>query len=185
MEVAMPRRGTTCTTALLLLVALLTVGLAACGSGAAGNGDVPDFGTFPLPGGPGGDPRDPPDGGNPTPPPPPALSGGVLFTIDCQGEIFHWWVTNPQTAQDLIDVHLGRRTVISFGGVLVGGQGAGNHNAPWSWHVDPVQNGVDVLTVPESPKIPSECEVRLGYWLSQGVTFIPLSAVVTAYEDLR
>lgn len=180
----MPRRATTRASLLLLLVALAGLGLAACGAGADG-GPTPDFGTFPVPDGPGGTPSDPPSGEDPTPPPPPTLSGGVLFTVDCQGEVFRWWVTNPQTAQDLIDVFDGFKTVISFGGTLVGGQGAANHNAPWSWHVHPLENGVDVLTVPESPSTPSQCESRLTYWLSLGVTFIPVNGVVTAYQDLR
>ena len=168
-----------------IFVLLLGLCLFACGGASTTATTMPDPVTFPLPDGPG----DAPDGGEPGAPPgsqpPKTLQGGVLLTLDTAGEVWSWWVTNPDTAQGLIDIWNGTRTAFSFGGVLRGGSGEGGHNAPWSWHVDPVQNGIDGLTVPESPKTPTQCENQLAFWLATGVVFLPPGTVILTLEDRR
>ena len=166
---------------LCLLIATL---LCACGGGGtAPASDVP-FGEYPMPDEPSvpGPGTPPPD---PGPPSPEDLVDGVLLTVESSGEIWHWWVTNPLTAQQFQEIWLGTRPYFSIGGVLRAGPGAGNHNAPWSWHVDPFENGVDVVTVPESPHTPSECESQLAFWLATGVTFIPAQAKIVDFDDRR
>lgn len=118
--------------AVISLVALL---LAACGGGAGRptfegvTGGSPNDRSIPLPddgpgttGGNGG-------GGS--------LQGGVLATFVVQGERFRAWVTNSQVAQQLVDVRDGRLQLTSFGAAIQHGAGAAQHNAPWSWHVNP------------------------------------------------
>lgn len=167
-----------------ILLVLLCSLLVACGGGAtaaSGPGSV----TYPLPDGPGDFPVGDEPGGGSGPQPTDSLHGGVLLTLDSAGEVWTWWVTNPDTAQGLVDIWNGTRTAFSFGGVLRGGPGEADHNSPWSWHVDPLQNGIDGLTVPESPKTPSQCENQLAYWLAEGVVFLPPNTTIRSLEDRR
>ena len=169
---------------LLLMAALV---LTACGGSSAGSGAGLDYGNYPVPDGPGDvPPGSPPDDG-PGGPPPPDLVGGVLVTIETLGERWRWWVTNPDSAQALYEVWTGARSLGWFGGPLRDGQGAGNHNAPWSWHVDPQRNAVDVsgLLLPEMSRTPSQCESRLSYWLSIGAHFIPADGTIVELYDRR
>ena len=162
--------------------------LAACGGGGSSGSNPMGYGEFPLPNDPGGTPAPPPDPGGGNPPPPPGLEGGVLVTVDTGGEIWHWWVTNPVTASYLERAWNGNYTG-RFHGTLRGGQGAANHNAPWSWHVDPNDNGHDIVFFappsPGEPTTPSQCENNLPVWLSRHTLFIANPFTLVAFEDYR
>ena len=173
---------------LLFLLLGSALALTACGGGAAGEAGALAYGTHPVPD---DGPRDLPPG---TPPDEgggeqewPGLVNGVLVTIDTAGERWRWWVTNPETAQALEQVWNGNGTLGWFGGPLRAGPGEEDHNAPWSWHVDPQQNVADVigLLAPEMARYPSDCESRLSYWLSRNAHFIPMDATIVEFLDRR
>lgn len=110
--------------------------LVTCGGGSGGGGD-PGYGTFPVPDGPGGTPP-PGGGGGGGTTPPPALAGGVLATFDVSGETFSMWVPASSVAQALVDAWTGAAPPIPAVCADVQlGSGVGNHNAPWSWSVNP------------------------------------------------
>ena len=165
-----------------LAILLLSVSLGACGSGADPIETGLDRGPHPVPQDPVPVPPDPPD--DPAPPPD-VLTGGVLVTLDVQGEVFRWWITNDATADAIRDMWRGTRPMTSMGGVLRDSPGHANHNTPWTWHVDPELNGVDVLTVPESPWLPSQCEGQKAHWLAVGTTFIPMGPQIVDVQDYR
>jgi len=115
--------------ALLLLVA--------CGGGGSGLDGSGTYGTFPVPGGAGGTPP-PGGGGGGGTTPPPELQGGVLATFDVTGETFSMWVPASPVAQTLVDAWTGVGPAVPAVCADVQlGSGLANHNAPWSWSVNP------------------------------------------------
>lgn len=178
---------------LVVLVLGIACALAACGG--AGSLDRPDPGsiTFPLPDdGPGFNPPGSPpgDGGGGGEPMFPELTGGVLVTVYTQGEEWRWWVTSPVTASLLEQAWNGTYTG-SFHARLRGGSGASGHNAPWSWHADPDENGGDLVFFQppppgSSPYTPSECENQLEHWLSKDTLYVPHWPVqLLTFDDRR
>lgn len=170
----------------ILLLVVLTLLLADCGGGAT-TGSTLGHGTYPVPDGPGDLPPGTPPGGGGGDPPLPGLSGGVLVTIDTAGETWRWWVANPVTADYLERAWKGTYSG-RFGGVLREGPGAAGHNAPWSWHVDPEDNGHDIVFFAppsRSPSTPSECEADLPRWLLQDTLFIAYPFNVVGFADYR
>lgn len=165
-----------------MTVLLCLAALAACGSGGTSDDTGLDHGVYPVPDDPRPEPPWPPGG---PPPPPDGLTGGVLVVLDVQGEVFQWWITNDATADAIRDMWLGARPMTSMGGVLRDTPGHADQNKPWTWHVDPEQNGVDVLTVPESPWLPSQCETQKAHWLAVGTTFIPMGPLILDVRDYR
>ncbi len=86
------------------------------------------------------------------------LEGGVLATFQEGDERFRVWVTNPQTVEYLRRLQKGEETARTITGRLVQGPGQGNHNAPYSWHLDPQSVGAAEVTVPECHAPPSYVE---------------------------
>lgn len=116
-----------------LLLALVC--LAACGGG--GGGDAPPGVTTTLPGdtvGTDGGGGGAGGGGGGLPPPPAGLQGGVLATFVSSGQTFRAWVTEPVTAQRIVDTWAGTAAPItSICAQTEPNAGAANHNAPWTW----------------------------------------------------
>lgn len=171
------------TFALLLSIGLLA---AACGAGGGAGGDPLQHGEYPVPHDPGPLPGPTPGPGGGTPPL--GLAGGVLVTIDTDGEMWQWWVTNPTTASYLEQAWNGT-FVGGFNGVLREGPGAADHNQPWSWHVDPEINGHVVIGFAPPgtgwPSKPSECERNLTVYISEGRRFAARPFTMVAFHDYR
>ena len=177
------------------LVALalgLCLAFGACGGASSPGGGEPGSTTFPLPGGDTGyyPPSPPPSGGGSGDPLFPELTGGVLVTVETQGEIWRWWVTNPPVASLLQRAWVGTYQGM-FHARLRAGPGEAGHNAPWSWHADPVLNGGDMIFVQppapgSSPSTPSECESRLAEWLTKDTNFVPYYPFkILTFDDRR
>ena len=120
------------TCCLLVSVALV---LAACGGG--GGGGTPGV-TTTIPGGnvgTGGGGAG--GGGAPGPGAPPAgLTGGVLATFVSAGQTWKAWITEPTTAQRIVDAWAGTgQPITSICAQTEPNAGASNHNAPWSWSI--------------------------------------------------
>lgn len=84
------------------------------------------------------------------------LSGGIIATFDVVGEQFRVWVTNPETIQQIRDLEAGRSEANIPIGRILRGPGAGGHNAPWSWHLDPEDISMAEMTI-------EVCDARPSY----------------------
>ncbi|HZD06081.1 MAG TPA: hypothetical protein VE173_14315 [Longimicrobiales bacterium] len=112
------------------------------------------------------------------------LEGGVLATFSVEGETFNLWSTNATTIGDLLALRNGTSDARIPNGPLLPGPGAGDHNAPWSWHLDPEPTTMAESTIEVCSGRPSHVEEELDAWLSLG-QYCPWAAVLTGLEDRR
>ncbi len=96
------------------------------------------------------------------------LEGGVLATFRVEGETFHLWTTNPATIQDLLDLNAGTSQASIPNGPLRPGPGEGDHNLPWTWHLDPMETVTAEQTIEVCSGLPSFVEENLPDWLALG-----------------
>ncbi len=113
-----------------------------------------------------------------------ALDGGVLAIFDVVGEQFKVWVTNPAAIEQILALQSGAAAGFP-NGALRAGPGAGNHNAPWSWHLDPEATEIVELSIELCDGIPSFVEDDPGYWLDTVGRYCPWSATLADVQDLR
>jgi hypothetical protein len=111
-------------------------------------------------------------------------SGGVLATFAVGEETFKVFVTNPATIQQLFDLRDGLSDASIPSGALRTGPGAGGHNLPWSWHLDPDDIEMAELAIEACDGTPSIVEDDLAGYLAIG-RFCPWSATLVDLEDLR
>jgi hypothetical protein len=113
------------------------------------------------------------------------LQGGILATFDVVGEQFRVWITNPQTVQQVLDLEAGRSDANIPNGRILRGPGAGDHNAPWSWHLDPEQIEMAEMTVEVCDGTPSYVEEHLDEFVDTVERYCPWSAQLVDVQDLR
>jgi len=112
------------------------------------------------------------------------LSGGVVATFDVEGERFHVWVTSLSTIDQLFDLQAGGSMANIPIGPLLPGPGKGDHNLPWSWHMDPSETEMAENTIEVCSGRPSYVEDNLQYWLALG-SYCPWAAELVELEDHR
>jgi hypothetical protein len=117
--------------------------------------------------------------------PTPALQGGVLATFDVVGDTFRVWVTNPATVEQLLALQAGESTAAIPNGRIRAGAGAGDHNAPWSWHLDPEDIEMADFTIEVCDGEPSYVEANLGEFIDNVQRYCPWSATLIELEDRR
>jgi hypothetical protein len=113
------------------------------------------------------------------------LEGGVLATFDVLGEQFRVWVTNPATIQQLFDLQAGLSDASIPSGRLLTGPGQADHNAPWSWHLDPEEIEMAEFTIELCDSTPSYVEANLAEIIATVGYFCPWSAELVSIEDFR
>ncbi len=113
------------------------------------------------------------------------LAGGVLATFDVVGEQFKVWVTNPVTVQQLLDLQAGQSQANIPNGRIFAGPGAGAHNVPYGWHLDPVEIEMAEMTIELCDGTPSFVEDELDYFVTTVQRYCPWSARLVAIEDHR
>jgi hypothetical protein len=113
-----------------------------------------------------------------------SASGGVLATFAVGEETFKVLVTNPATIQQLFDLRDGLSDASIPSGALRTGPGAGAHNLPWRWHLDPDDIEMAEFTIEACDGTPSIVEDDLAGYLAIG-RFCPWSATLVEIEDLR
>ncbi len=121
---------------------------------------------------------------SPTPSPNP-LAGGVLATFDVDGEVFKAWVTNPATIEQIIALRDGKSQANIPNGVIRAGQGQGNHNAPWSWHLDPKEIEIAEITVEVCDGRPTYVEENVDEFVDTIGRYCPWSARLVEVQDFR
>jgi hypothetical protein len=121
----------------------------------------------------------------PRPEPPAQLTGGVLFTFDVEGEEFNVWVTNPDTIQQLLDLQAGTSSANIPNGRILRGPGEADHNAPWSWHLDPQDIEMAEITIELCDGMPSYVEANLDEFVDTVQRYCPWAAELASLQDLR
>ena len=117
-------------------------------------------------------------------PPVEHLEGGVLATFEVSGETFVAWVTSPTAIAQILDVRDGRSMANIPNGAIHEGSGLAGHNAPWSWHYDPVDFQMAEQTIELCDGRPSLVDSLLSDYLLGG-RFCPWGARLVSVEDLR
>lgn len=113
------------------------------------------------------------------------LSGGIIATFDVVGERFRVQVTNPQTIQQIRDLQAGRSTANIPIGRIHRGPGAGDHNAPWSWHLDPEDISMADITIEVCDARPSYVEENVDEFVDNVLRYCPWSAVLVDVVEVE
>jgi hypothetical protein len=116
--------------------------------------------------------------------PNPELEGGVLATFRVEGETFRLWTTNPTTIADLFALKAGTSQANIPNGPILPGAGQGDHNHPWTWHIDPEGTVMAENTIEVCSGTPSYVESTLADWLALG-QYCPWGAVLVKLRDFR
>ncbi len=94
------------------------------------------------------------------------------------------WVTNEETIKQILDLRDGRSTASIPNGVLHEGQGRADHNAPWAWHMDPIDIEMADATIEVCDGRPSLVDSLLDDYLTVG-RFCPWGAELVGVQDFR
>lgn len=121
----------------------------------------------------------------PSTPTPNPLAGGVLVTFDVDGEVFRVWVTNPATIEQIIALRDGKSQANIPNGAIREGPGQGNHNAPWSWHLDPEEIEMAEMTIELCDGRPTYVEENLAEFVNTVGRYCPWSARLVEVQDYR
>jgi len=115
----------------------------------------------------------------------PELAGGALATFRVVDETMRVWVTAPGTVQALHDLAWGRTGATIPAGPVRVGSGQGEHNAPWSWHLDPEETVMAEMTIELCDGRPSDVEADVEGWIAYVGSFCPWAAVLVEVVDYR
>ncbi|MBI2170513.1 MAG: hypothetical protein HYU30_00605 [Chloroflexi bacterium] len=124
----------------------------------------------------------------PTPAPAPSplgLRGGVLVTFDVQGVRFRAFITSPPAIVQALALQRGEGFASIPNGRLLPGPGEGNHNAPWSWHLDPTDIHFAEFTIELCDGTPDFVERERDYWLNTVRRYCPWTAKLVEVRDHR
>ena len=113
------------------------------------------------------------------------LAGGVLATFDVHGEEFRIWITNEETIQQILDLQQGKSQATIPNGRIQRGPGQGDHNAPWSWHLDPDDIHMAEVTIELCDGTPSFVESELEYFLDTVKRYCAWSSRLVQVQDYR
>ena len=124
----------------------------------------------------------------PTPTPttfPDLLVNGVVATFDTPEGEFKVFATNESAIEALFRVQSGDSSATIPSGVLVPDSGAGEHNAPWSWHLHrQTVELVETASVLCNGTV-TQVEEDLENWLQNIRRFCPSNAELVGITDYR
>lgn len=112
------------------------------------------------------------------------LEGGILATFEVSGEEFHVWVTSDAAIDQILALRDGTSEANIPNGVLRVGPGAGQHNAPWSWHLDAEEIEMAENAIEVCDGRPSLVDELLEDYLEVG-RFCPWGAELVSVDDRR
>lgn len=113
------------------------------------------------------------------------LEGGVLATFRVQSDTFRVWTDRPETIRQLQALEAGESSANIPNGRLRRGPGRGDHNAPWSWHLDPRAVQMAEVAIEVCDGRPSFVEAELDRWIEDVGRYCPWSAELVRLRDLR
>lgn len=114
-----------------------------------------------------------------------ALRGGVVATFGVSGEQFRVWITNPETIDQVMALRRGASQVSIPNGVLRTGPGQGNHNRPYTWHLDPEEIAMAEVTIELCDGRPSFIEANRDRFIQEVGRYCPWSAQLLQVRDFR
>lgn len=114
-----------------------------------------------------------------------ALAGGVLATFDVVGEEFKVWVTNANTIDQILALEAGESQAGIPSGRILHGPGQGDHNAPWTWHLDPEDIEMAEMTIGGCDAAPNYVEANVDEFVDVVQRYCPWSAQLVSVEDFR
>jgi hypothetical protein len=117
--------------------------------------------------------------------PSPDLRGGVLATFEVSGERFKTFVTNPTTVQVLFALQRGESAASIPNGRIRRGDGVGDHNAPFGWHLDAEDIEMAFATIELCDGRPSFVEAHIGEYVDVVGRYCPWGARLVALQDFR
>lgn len=112
-----------------------------------------------------------------------ALSGGILVTFDVEGEEYKIFIKNEETIADILALQRGESQARIPSGRIIGEPAS--YNAPWSWHIDPMDIHMAEFTIELCDGLPSHVEGDLDYWVNTVGRFCPWSAEIIEIQDYR
>lgn len=117
--------------------------------------------------------------------PSPNLRGGVVATFEVGAERFRVFVTNPAAIEQLVALQRGLGLGSIPNGRVRRGPGAGGHNAPFSWHLDPVDIAMAELTIELCDGSPAFVESHVGEYVDVIGRYCPWGARLVSLSDFR
>jgi hypothetical protein len=113
------------------------------------------------------------------------LAGGIVATFDVEGETFRVWTNNVIAITDILALQAGVGRATIPNAPLERGPGRGDHNAPYSWHMDGSRLEMAELTIEVCSAVPSYVEANVDEWVEVVGQYCPWSAVLLDVEDYR
>ena len=123
--------------------------------------------------------------GGPTQPSVDPLKGGIVASFEVAGEQFRAWITNPTTIQQVLALRPGQSREPFPNGRLRTGSGAADHNAPYSWHLDPDDTQMVEVTIELCDGRPSYVEQNRDAFIREVGRYCPWGATLVAVADHR
>ena len=114
-----------------------------------------------------------------------ALRGGVLATFRTKNQTFKVFVTRPSTIDALYALQRGQATASIPNGRILRGAGAGSHNAPYTWHLDPTDVEMADATIELCDGTPSYVEAHLTEYVDVIGRYCPWGATLVTLQDFR
>jgi hypothetical protein len=128
----------------------------------------------------------------PTPAPAPTavptanpLQGGVLATFELNDQTFKVWVRNLEAIQALYQLEAGGSSANIPNGKILPGPGQGDHNAPYTWHLDPDEIDMAEFTVEVCDAEPDYVQENVDEFVNVVGRYCPWSATLVSLEDFR
>ena len=117
--------------------------------------------------------------------PSPDLEGGVVATFQTGGGSFKVFVTHPVAVSRLLQIRSGANIGQIPNGRILRGAGAGNHNAPHQWHLDP--NDIEIVdaTIELCDGSPSYVDANIAEYVDVIGRYCPWGAQLVRLDDYR
>ncbi len=117
--------------------------------------------------------------------PSPDLRGGVVATFAVGSERFNVFVTNPQAIAQLVALQQGTGLANIPNARIHRGTGAGNHNAPYSWHLDPSDIEITALAIELCDGAPTYVDANVDEYVDTVKRYCPWGARLVGLADYR
>jgi hypothetical protein len=121
--------------------------------------------------------------GGPSPADP--LRGGIVATFAVGEEGFRVWIRNPGAIAEVLALQRGASSNTIPNSVLRTGDGQGDHNAPYSWHLDPDAIEMAGATIELCDGRPSFVEANRDQFIREVGRYCPWGARLVSVEDYR
>lgn len=114
-------------------------------------------------------------------------TAGLLATFDVNGERFKLWAVKPETIRQLRQLQRGELTdPVPFPvGRVTRGAGFRQHNAPYSWHLDPITVALAEASIELCDATPGYVEDNLDEFVNVVRQFCPWGAKLVSLQPFR